>query len=103
MSNDTTLQEQFSDNTIINGRMPYDCSLVTDGTPCSKSTYSKFRVKPGKTYKLRLINTASGGWQHFSIDGYNVTIVANDFVAIHPYSTKIVTLGVSRFLEPEYT
>jgi FtsP/CotA-like multicopper oxidase with cupredoxin domain len=99
MSNDTALQEQYSDNTIINGRMPYNCSLVTDGTPCSQSTYSKFRVTPGKTYKLRLINTAAGGWQHFSIDGYNLTIVANDFVAIHPYSTKIVTLGVSRFLE----
>ncbi|ELR04443.1 hypothetical protein GMDG_06756 [Pseudogymnoascus destructans 20631-21] len=96
MSNDTALQEQFSDNTIINGRMPYDCSLVTDGTPCSQSTYSKFRVTPGKTYKLRLINTAAGGWQHFSIDGHNLTIVANDFVAIHPYSTTIVTLGIGQ-------
>lgn len=96
MSNDTELQEQFSDNTLINGRMPYDCSLVTDGTPChTNRTYSKFRVTPGKTYKLRLINTGASGFQYFNIDGHDLTVVSNDFVAIHPYNTTTVTLGVS--------
>lgn len=96
MSNDTALQEQLSDNTIINGRMPYNCSLVTDGTPCeSDRPYSKFRVTPGKTYKLRLINSAGGGFQYFSIDGYNLTVISNDFVDVHPYNVTSVTLGVS--------
>ena len=100
MSNNSTLQAQYSDNTIINGRMPYNCSLVVDGTPCSSHrTYTKFRVRPGKRYRLRLINSGSGGIQYFSIDGHNLTIVSNDFVDIHPYNTTIVTLGV-RLLPP---
>ena len=100
MSNDTVLQEQFSDNTLINGRMPYNCSLVTDRTPCcTDRTYSKFRVKPGKTYKLRLINTGAGGFQYFNIDGHNLTVISNDFVQVHPYNTTSVILGVSQFPE----
>lgn len=102
MSNDTALQEQSSDNTLINGRMPYNCSLVTDGTPCyTNRTYSKFRVTPGITYKLRLVNTGAGGFQYFNIDGHSLTVVANDFVEIHPYNTTTVVLGVSQFLEAE--
>lgn len=100
MGNDTALQAQFSDNTIINGRMPYNCSLVTDGTPCSSnSTYSKFKVTPGKTYKLRLLNTGAAGLQYFTIDGHNLTIIANDFVPIEPYTVSSVVLGVSHFMD----
>ncbi|KFY09933.1 hypothetical protein V492_05285 [Pseudogymnoascus sp. VKM F-4246] len=97
MSNITELQDQLSDNTLINGRMPYNCALVTDGTPCDpQAPYSKFRVAPGKTYKLRLINSGAGGLQYFSIDGHNLTIVANDFNDIHPYNVSSVILGVGQ-------
>ncbi|KFZ07766.1 hypothetical protein V502_09754 [Pseudogymnoascus sp. VKM F-4520 (FW-2644)] len=104
MSNDTALQEQFSDNTLINRRMPYNCSLVTDGTPCcTDRTYSKFRVKPGKTYKLRLINTGAGGFQYFNIDGHNLTVISNDFVQVHPYNTTSVVLGIGQRSEVLFT
>lgn len=99
MSNNATLQAQFSDSTLINGRMPFNCSLAAKGTACdsSKSQYSKFRVQSGKTYKMRLINSGAGSIEYFSIDNHQVTIVANDFVDIEPYNTTIVTLGVSYY------
>ena len=95
MSNVTALQAQYSDNTLINGKTPYNCTLVKDTTPCNAhAPYSKYRVQPGKTYKLRLINSGAGGIQYFSIDQHELTIVANDFVDVVPYKTKVVTLGV---------
>jgi FtsP/CotA-like multicopper oxidase with cupredoxin domain len=98
MSSNTTLQAQFSDSTLINGRMPFNCSLAARGSPCdsSKSEYSKFRVQSGKTYKMRLINSGAGSIEYFSIDNHQVTIVANDFVDIEPYNTTIVTLGTGQ-------
>jgi hypothetical protein len=97
MSANATLQVQFSDSTMINGRMPFNCSLAAKGTVCdsTSSEYSKFRVQSGKTYKMRLINSGAGSIEYFSIDNHQVTIVANDFVDIIPYNTTIVTLGVS--------
>jgi hypothetical protein len=97
MSSNTTLQTQFSDNTLINGRMPFNCSLTAPGSICNSAnaTYSKFRVQTGKTYKLRLINSGAGSLEYFSIDNHQLTIISNDFVDIVPYNTTIVTLGVS--------
>ena len=95
MSNITSLQSQASDNTLINGRMPYNCSSAVNGTSCSSNaSYSKYRVKAGKTYRLRLINSGAGGIQYFSIDDHSLTVISNDFVYVEPYNTNFVTLGV---------
>lgn len=95
MSANATLQVQFGDNTVINGRMPFNCSLAPAGTSCSSdATYSKFRVQTGKTYKIRLVNPGAGSVQWFSIDNHELTIIANDFVDLVPYTTTMVTLGV---------
>lgn len=32
----------------------------------------------------------------FSIDGYNMTVIANDFVPVQPYVTDLVTLGTGQ-------
>jgi FtsP/CotA-like multicopper oxidase with cupredoxin domain len=96
MSANATLQVQFGDNTVINGKMPFNCSLAPAGTSCSSdATYSKFRVQTGKTYKIRLVNPGAGSVQWFSIDNHELTIIANDFVDLVPYTTTMVTLGVS--------
>lgn len=97
MSNNVSLQVQFTDSTLINGRMPFNCSLALPGSNCDSSNaqYSKFKVQTGKTYKLRLVNSGAGSIEYFSIDNHEVTIVANDFVDVVPYTTKTVTLGVS--------
>ena len=83
-------------NTLINGRMPYDCSLDAgaSSTGCdSNAPYSTFNLQPGKIHRLRLVNTGGAGTQKFSIDGHEMTIIANDFVPIQPYKTNVVTLG----------
>lgn len=89
----------FSDNNLINGKNNFNCSSVTAGdtTPCvSNAGVSKFKLTYGKTHRLRLVNTGSEGTQRFSIDGHTLTVIANDFVEVKPYTTKVVTLGVGQ-------
>ena len=87
----------FSDNNLINGKMNYDCSKVTNGQTCIPNAgLSKFKFQSGKTHRLRLINAGAEGTQMFSIDGHNLTVIANDFVPIVPYTTNVVTLGIGQ-------
>jgi FtsP/CotA-like multicopper oxidase with cupredoxin domain len=88
-----------SDNNLINGKMTFDCSTVADGddTKCDDNAgISKFKFTTGKTHRLRLINAGGEGLQRFSIDGHNLTIIANDYVPIEPYTTNVVTLGIGQ-------
>ena len=97
MGTDLSLVAPKSDNNLINGKMDFNCSLVTDGTPCvDNAGLAKFRFETGKRHRLRLINAGAEGIQKFSIDGHKMTIIANDFVPIVPYETEIVTLGVGQ-------
>ena len=95
--------------------MDFDCSLVTNGQPCMSSEPSqlprtlltdlslgtpnaglaKFKFQTGKKHRLRLINGGAEGIQRFTIDKHTMTVMANDFVPVQPYSTDVVTLGVS--------
>ena len=50
----------------------------------------------GKTHRLRLINAGAEALQRFHIDGYEMTVIANDNVPILPYNTSVVTLGVGQ-------
>ena len=96
---DPALFAPFSDNNLINGKMVFDCSLVTDGTPCtSNAGLSEFRFTPGKTHRLRVVNAGSAGLQHFSIDNHLMTVIANDFTPIVPYQAKVITMGVRFFM-----
>ncbi|MCJ1276218.1 hypothetical protein MMC21_004023 [Puttea exsequens] len=87
----------FSDNNLINGKMNYDCSLVKNGQKCTPNAgVSKFKFTSGKKHRLRLINGGSEGIQRFTIDGHNMTVMANDFVPVKPYTTNMVTLGIGQ-------
>lgn len=89
----------FSDNNLINGKMNFDCTKVAQGdtSKCTNNAgVSKFKFTTGKTHRLRLINSGSEGVQRFSIDGHNMTVIANDFVEVNPYSTQVVTLGIGQ-------
>lgn len=92
--------QPYSDNNLINGRMPFDCSnpnVTAYGLTCSSDAeYSKFRVESGKTYLLRLMNVGSQGMQRFTIDGMNVTVIAQDFIPVVPYETDVVTIGIGQ-------
>ncbi|KAF2158093.1 multicopper oxidase [Myriangium duriaei CBS 260.36] len=86
----------FSNNNLINGKMNYPCSNATK-LPCKPNAgISKFKFTSGKKHRLRLINTSAEAVQKFSIDGHNMTVFANDFVQIQPYTTNVVTLGVGQ-------
>ena len=63
------------------------------GTP--NAGISKFNFTSGKTHRLRLINAGADGMQRFSIDNHTMTVIAQDFVPVRPFDTKVVTLGVS--------
>ncbi|CAM8970793.1 unnamed protein product [Rhodiola kirilowii] len=73
-----------SDAYTING-LPgplYNCSSPKD-------TY-RLKVKPGKTYLLRLINAALNDELFFSIANHSLTVVAGDAVYVKPFSTDVI-------------
>lgn len=83
MGTDLSVAVPFSDNNLINGKNNFNCSTITDGTPCTPNAgLSKFQFQSGKTYRLRLINGGAEGIQRFSIDGHTMQVIANDFVSV---------------------
>lgn len=89
----------FSDSNLINGKMNFNCSSLpeTDTTPCDPNAgVAKFKFQRGKTHLLRLINAGSEAIQRFSIDEHTMTVIANDFIQVEPYETKVVTLGIGQ-------
>ncbi|MCJ1336503.1 hypothetical protein MMC09_001779 [Bachmanniomyces sp. S44760] len=86
-----------SDNNLINGKMDFNCSNAPPGVKCtSNAGLAKFQFKTGKTHRLRLINAGAEGIQRFTIDNHTMTVIANDFVPVKPYSTSVVTLGIGQ-------
>lgn len=87
-----------SDNNLINGKMDFDCSTVASGdnTPCTNNAgVSKFKFTTGKTHRLRLINAGAEGLQRFSIDGHNLTVIANDFVVYKHFTLSLTGILTS--------
>ncbi|KAL7272243.1 hypothetical protein RUND412_004959, partial [Rhizina undulata] len=96
----TVLAAGVSDNNLINGKMAYNCSLITDGTQCKDNAgISKFKFTTGKKHLLRLINAGAEGLQRFSVDGHELLVIAVDFVPIQPYTTTIVELGIGQRMD----
>ncbi|MCJ1286660.1 hypothetical protein MMC26_006006 [Xylographa opegraphella] len=88
---------QYSDNNLINGKMKYNCSNANDEQPCvDDAPLAQFRFQKGKTHRLRLINAGAAGQQFFSIDDHEMTVIANDYVPLEPYTTTTVFLGVGQ-------
>jgi len=86
----------LSNNNLINGKANYPCANAT-GLICHPNAgISKFNFQTGKKYRLRLINAGAEGMQKFSIDGHQLTVIANDFVPLQPYTTDVVTLGIGQ-------
>jgi FtsP/CotA-like multicopper oxidase with cupredoxin domain len=91
----TVLAAGSSVNNLINGKNNFDCSLTTQACT-SNAGISKFRFKPGKRHRLRIINAGSEGQQKFSIDQHNLTVIAHDFVPIKPYTVNMLSLGIGQ-------
>ena len=92
-----TMQGNFppSNNNLINGKMNYPCENTT--LPCTPNAgISKFQFTSGKKHLVRIVNTGAEGIQKFSIDNHTLTVVANDFIPVVPYTTNVVTVAVGQ-------
>ncbi|XP_043718903.1 laccase-17-like [Telopea speciosissima] len=79
------LAPNLSDAYTING-LPgplYNCS--------SKDTF-KLKVKPGKTYLLRLINAALNDELFFRIADHSLTVVEADAIYVKPFKTDTILI-----------
>ncbi|KAK6432947.1 hypothetical protein LTR95_010879 [Oleoguttula sp. CCFEE 5521] len=80
---------------LINGKKDYPCSSTS--LPCtSNAGLAASKFETNKKHRLRLINHAAEALLFFSIDGYEMTVIANDFVPVEPYQTDLVQMGVGQ-------
>lgn len=87
----------WSDNSLINGKNSYNCSMAPPNTKCHPDAgLAQFRFKPGKKHRLRLMNTGAAALVHFSIDGHKMQVITNDFEPLVPYTADYITLGVGQ-------
>jgi hypothetical protein len=81
------------DGGLVNGTNNYDCSGSTDPNCIGGGKKFETVFVPGKKYRMRLINVAVEGHFQFSIDGHNLTVIANDLVPIVPFQTNSIVIG----------
>lgn len=80
---------------LINGRANYPCN-ETQLVCTPEAGLAKFSFNTGKRHLLRLINHSAEAIVFFSIDGYSLTVIANDFVPVAPYQIDLVTLAIGQ-------
>ncbi|KAF1963258.1 laccase precursor [Byssothecium circinans] len=59
-------------------------------------SYNNVKLSPGKTHRLRLVNTALDIATRVSLDGHTFTVIAEDFVPVQPYTTNYILLGIGQ-------
>lgn len=79
---------------LINGKGVYECTPTNDTACVGGSELFETTVKKGAKYKIGLAHTGTLRTQTFWIDGHNFTVIANDFVAIEPYVTNVLNIGI---------
>ncbi|KAI4598663.1 hypothetical protein KJ359_002554 [Pestalotiopsis sp. 9143b] len=79
------------------GPPPADNGLI-NGTNVYRRGGERYHtsVTSGKSYRLRLVNGAINTMFRFSIDGHKLTVIGSDLVAIKPYVTDSINLGMGQ-------
>ena len=86
----------FLANNLVNGKMYFKCSTTYNEVPYSNHAPDlQFRFPKGKLHRLGLINAGTAKQQFFSFDGHEMTVIANNYIPIKPYTTKTVFIGIS--------
>ncbi|KAF2123461.1 multicopper oxidase [Dothidotthia symphoricarpi CBS 119687] len=75
-----------ADNFLINGSM----------TSTFGGKYAVTTLTPGKTHRLRLINSGINNFVHVALDGHDFTVIAADFIPIVPYKTSSIVIAVGQ-------
>ena len=58
--------------------------------------FFKLIFKKNKKHIMRLINGSAGASYIFAIDGHNFTVISNDLVAIEPFNTSSLFIGIGK-------
>ncbi|TXG53187.1 hypothetical protein EZV62_022356 [Acer yangbiense] len=59
--------------------------------PCSNDTTYRLKVKPGKTYMLRIVNAVMNEEIFFGIANHNLTVVGQDGAYLKPVTTDYIS------------
>ncbi|KAI1269783.1 multicopper oxidase [Xylariaceae sp. FL1019] len=78
-----------SDSIVVNGHGHYN------GTQ-DKGSYYETVVTSGAKHVLKLINGGIGTSFVFSIDGHSLTVIANDLVAVEPFTVESLVIGIGQ-------
>jgi FtsP/CotA-like multicopper oxidase with cupredoxin domain len=81
------------DGGLINGTNAFDCSTSTDPKYIGGGKKFEAVFVSEKKYCIRLINVAIEGHFQFSIDGHNITVIANNLVPLVPYQTDSIVIS----------
>lgn len=84
------------ENGLINGTNTYDCSKSTDPKCTGKGKKFETVFKPGRKYRIGLVNVATNGHFQFSIDQHKLTVIAADLVPIVPYQADSVIINMGQ-------
>jgi FtsP/CotA-like multicopper oxidase with cupredoxin domain len=80
-------------NGLINGTNTFDCSTSPDSACRGTGKRNLINFAAGKKYRLRIIDAQIDSYMRFSVDGHNLTVIANDLVNIVPYTTDGIVIG----------
>ncbi|EJP62796.1 laccase 2 [Beauveria bassiana ARSEF 2860] len=83
-------------NSLINGKNIFRCTDPLDKNCLGTGERSEWHFEKGKRYRMRLVNTGLYSNFRFAIDGHNLTVIANDFVPIEPYTTDNVIISMGQ-------
>lgn len=75
------------DNMLVNG---------TNVNANGGGSYSRTIIQSGKSYRLRLINTAVDQYLQVSLDGHPFSVISTDFVPIKPFTANWLLMGIGQ-------
>lgn len=81
---------------LINGTNTFDCSTSTDANCVGGGKKHVNVFESGKTYRIRLVNSALDSHFQFSIDGHSFQVIGMDLVPIVPYSTNNLFVSIGQ-------
>ncbi|CAG8661563.1 8704_t:CDS:2 [Gigaspora margarita] len=84
------------DSGEISGVGRYDCSKVTDGTPCKDKGYATYVVKKGKRYRFRIINTSAMTHFVMSIDNHPMSVIEIDGINVKNYTANFIPVNIAQ-------
>lgn len=77
-------------------------SIVLNGIGHDPATgtgsYFNGKLTPGKKHRIRIVNSSAGLTFVFSIDNHPFQVIATDLVAITPYTTTSLRVGIGECL-----